>query len=385
LHILQLVSRFSPVHVGGIENAVLNLSRELVRKGHKVTVLTSSDSWDRVPEEIDGIRIMRLPCLFKLGYTSPFLPSFLLESIRTDPCDVIHAHIPDGFLSASSPIVSMMKSCPLVLTVHNFPLGETPSKLVLSRVLEYLLQFALYQADRIFVHNNSCVLLPQLRELRRKICVTPLGVDLKKFNPEIDGSLVRSELGLDSDPVILFVSVLDQAHWYKGLRLLIRSMRHLDPNMRDTKLVVVGSGDSLEEYRSYAKKLSIEERIIFTGYVQDSVLPNYYASSNLVVLPSVSRLEGFGLVVAEGMASGKSTIVSHLAGISDFLSGGTDTNILRSLDEYTLAETISCLLKDDKRRKLMGRRARETAESKFDWTRITEQILREYEQVTCIR
>jgi glycosyltransferase involved in cell wall biosynthesis len=155
--------------------------------------------------------------------------------------------------------------------------------------------------------------------------------------------------------------------------------------MRDTKLVVVGSGDSLEEYRSYAKKLGIEERIVFTGYVQDSLLPNYYASSDLVVLPSISRLEGFGLVVAEGMASGKSTIVSHLAGISDFLSGGTDSNILRSLDEHTLAETISFLLKDDKKRRLMGRRARETAESRFDWTKITEEILREYEHAICIR
>ncbi|UCD73036.1 MAG: glycosyltransferase, partial [Candidatus Bathyarchaeota archaeon] len=187
MHILQLVSRFPPVHVGGIENAVYSFSRELVRKGHEVTVLTSNDSWDRVVEEIDGIRIVRLPCLFKLGYTSPFLPSFLLESIRADPCDIVHAHIPDGFLSASSPVVSMVKSCPLVLTVHNFPLGETPSKLVLGRVLEYLLHFAFHQANSIIVHNNSCVFLPQLIGLRRKICVSPLGVDLKRFGPKIDG------------------------------------------------------------------------------------------------------------------------------------------------------------------------------------------------------
>lgn len=361
-----------------------NLSRGLVRKGHEVTVLTSNDSWDRVVEEIDGIRVMRLPCLFKLGYTSPFLPSFLLESIRADPCDIVHAHVPDGFLSASSPVVSMVKSCPLVMTVHNFPLGETPSKFVLGRVSERLLQFAFHQANRIFVHNNSCASHPQLIGLRRKICVTPLGIDLTRFNPKIDESLVRSKLGLDSGPVILFVSVLDRAHWYKGLRLLIRSMRHLDSNVRDAKLVVVGAGDSLEEYKRYARKLGVEERIVFVGYVQDSALPSYYASSDLVVLPSVSRLEGFGLVVAEGMASGKATIVSHLAGISDFLSGRGDAAVLGDLDEYTLAEMISQLLGDDKRRRSMGRKARKTAESKFDWTRITQRVLREYRQVARI-
>lgn len=384
LHILQLVSRFPPVHVGGIENSVYNISRELTRKGHEVTVLTSSDSWDRVIEEVDGVRVVRLPCLFKLGYTSPFLPSFLLESVRVDPCDIVHAHIPDGFLSMSSPIVSMAQSCPLILTVHNFPMGETPSKLVLGRILEHLLQFALYQSNRIFVHNNSTAFTPRLRGLTGKICVTPLGVDLTRFNPGLDGSLVRSELELGSAPVILFVSVLDQAHWYKGLRLLIRSMRCLDPSVRDTRLVVVGSGDSLEEYRSFARSLGVEGRIVFVGYVRDSALPSYYASSDLVVLPSTSRLEGFGLVAAEGMASGKATIVSHLAGISDFLSGGDDALVLGDLDEYTLAETLSRLLEDSKRRRSMGRRARRTAESKFDWTRITQRILREYKQVARI-
>jgi glycosyltransferase involved in cell wall biosynthesis len=158
-------------------------------------------------------------------------------------------------------------------------------------------------------------------------------------------------------------------------------MRHLDPNVSNSRLIVVGSGDSLGEYETYARELGVEERIIFTGYVQDSVLPSYYASSDLVVLPSISRLEGFGLVVAEGMASGKGTIVSYLAGISDFLSGGTDSSILRRLDEYSLAEAISCLLMDEKKRRLMGRRARETAESKFGWTRIAERMLSEYEKV----
>ena len=384
LHIVQLVSRFPPIHIGGIENAVYHISRELVRKGHEVTVITSSDSWSRVVEEIDGIAVRRLPCLFKLGYTSPFLPSFLLDSGRVGSFDIVHAHVPDGFLSASSPLLSMVRSSPLVLTVHNFPLGESSSKLVLSRVLEQLLRIALLRSSRVFVHNSSYALTSRLRGLEGKVCVTPLGVDLARFNPECDGCSVRSELGLESNSVILFVSVLDRAHWYKGLRLLLNSMRHLNHVGRDARLVVVGSGDTLAEYRDYAEKIGVEKQVIFVGRVEDSMLPKYYASSDLVVLPSTGILEGFGLVAAEAMASGKATIVSRIAGISEYLTDGYDAIVLENLSEYALAETISDLLQDSKRRNSMGKKARKTAEANFNWSKITERMLREYERVARI-
>ena len=381
MHVLQLVSRFPPFHVGGIENAVYHLSRELVKKGHEVTVVTSSDSWGRVVEEIDGIKVKRLPCLFKFGYTSPFLPSFLLESIQATPCDIVHAHIPDGFLSVFSPLVSMIKTSPLVLTVHNFPLGETPGKMVLARVLDQLLGVALYHSSRIFVHNSSYILHPRLRGLGRKVRITPLGVDLTRFNPGTNGDLVRRKLGLGRDPIILFVSVLDQAHWYKGLKLLLRSMKHLGRGAGDARLVVVGSGDAMAEYRSYAGDIGVEDQVVFAGYVGESVLPCYYASSDLIVLPSTSTLEGFGLVVAEGMASGKPTVVSRIAGISDFLTSGYDSVVLGDLDEYVLAKAMSEVLEDSRGRRLMGRRARETAETRFNWARIAEQIMEDYRQI----
>jgi len=380
LHIVQLVSRFPPIHIGGIENAVYHLSREMVKSGHEVTVVTSSDSWSRVVEDIKGIRVMRLPCLFKLGYTSPFLPSFLLEAGRVAPFDIVHAHVPDGFLSASSPLLSIAESSPLALTVHNFPLGETPSKLVLGRVFGQLLRVALRRSSRIFVHNSSYTLTSYLRGLKGKVHVTPLGVDLARFNPGCDEGLVRSRLGLESVPVILFVSVLDRAHWYKGLRLLLDSMRHLDRGAGDARLVIVGSGDALAEYSGYAEKIGVGERVVFAGCVGDSVLPSYYASSDLVVLPSTGILEGFGLVAAEAMASGKATIVSRIAGISEYLTKGRDAVVLEDLNEHTLAGAILDLLQDGKRRRSMGRRARETAESKFDWAKITGRILKEYEQ-----
>ncbi len=382
MHVLQLVSRFPPLHVGGIENAVYSLSKELVKKGHEVTVLTSSDSWNKVVEEIAGIKVKRLPCPLKFGYTSPFLPSFMLESIRVAPCDIVHAHVPDGFLSAFSPLVSTVNSSPLVLTVHNFPLGETPSKMVLAGILDYLLGIAFSCSSRIFVHNSSYAFHPRLRGLKRKIRITPLGVDLTRFNPDANGEMVRRKLGLESAPIVLFVGVLDKAHWYKGLRLLLRSMRHLGRGAGDARLVVVGSGDALAEYRSYARRIGVGDRVFFVGYVDESVLPSYYASSDLVVLPSISSLEGFGLVVAEGMASGKPTLVSNVAGISEFLTSGYDSIVFKDLNERVLGGTISKMLEDRRERGSMGRRARRTAESRFDWTRIAEKILEEYEQIT---
>jgi len=381
LHILQLVSRFPPLHVGGVETVVFNLSKRLVERGHRVTVLTSSDSWSKIEEGYDGIRVSRLPCLFKLGYTSPLLPSSLLEAFMSGPYDVVHAHIPDGYLSPLSPLISMLGSCPLILTVHNFPLGETPRKKVLGRILSQVLEPTLHLSRRIFIHNTSYLGLPGLKGLREKICVTPLGVDLSRFHPRLEGSGIRERWGIKDDPVLLFVSVLDRSHWYKGLSLLLRSIKHLRGEARKARLIVVGAGDARADYVGYARRLGVDGRVIFAGYIGDRSLPSYYASSDLVVLPSTSMLEGFGLVAAEGMASGKATIVSSIAGISSFLRDGEDAVVLGDMNVQALADAISRLIGDVEERRLIGVRARETAESRFDWKMIAGRILKEYEQV----
>jgi glycosyltransferase involved in cell wall biosynthesis len=95
-------------------------------------------------------------------------------------------------------------------------------------------------------------------------------------------------------------------------------------------------------------------------------------------------LEGFGLVAAEAMASGKATIVSRVAGISEYLTDGEDAVLLGELSDSALAAVISGLLQDEKRRRQIGVRARSTAESRFDWREIAGRILGEYERAALL-
>ena len=64
----------------------------------------------------------------------------------------------------------------------------------------------------------------------------------------------------------------------------------------------------------------MSERVVFVGPVDDYWLPSYYAATDVVILPSTSRLEAFGIVGLEGMATGKPLILSDIPGVRDVIS-----------------------------------------------------------------
>ena len=90
MRIAQVAPYFTP-HIGGVESHVLELSRELVRRGHEVTVLTSLLEDTKESESIDGIRVRRVKQLANI-FTTPITPA--LKKISTEEFDLVHAHTP---------------------------------------------------------------------------------------------------------------------------------------------------------------------------------------------------------------------------------------------------------------------------------------------------
>ena len=92
MRIVQVASYFPPPY-GGIESHVYYLSRELVRLGHEVTVLTSrSLGQGSIKEEVrDGVLVKRLWTPFSF-FNFPFMPALLYRILREE-ADVLHGHI----------------------------------------------------------------------------------------------------------------------------------------------------------------------------------------------------------------------------------------------------------------------------------------------------
>ena len=99
------------------------------------------------------------------------------------------------------------------------------------------------------------------------------------------------------------MGALDTPHFFKGIEYLLKSFAEI--NREDVRLVVVGDGNLKEYYMDIAKKEGVEGKTIFTGRVSNEDLPKYYAASDLIVLPSVTMGEAFGMVLIEAMAVGR--------------------------------------------------------------------------------
>lgn len=183
------------------------------------------------------------------------------------------------------------------------------------------------------------------------------GVDTELFNPnkrELYRVAVRHEFGVPlNSPVCLF---LGNGFKRKGLSLLLKSLASLKGE--GLFCLVVGGDAAINSYKSKAKSLGIDDRVIFTGPRKDAA--RFYAAADFFVLPSLQ--EAFGNVVLEAMASGVPVIVSGRAGASEVLKGELERYILNDPhDEDELAAIIMELLDPSKRIKL-GKIARKTAE-----------------------
>jgi rhamnosyl/mannosyltransferase len=165
-----------------------------------------------------------------------------------------------------------------------------------------LLRFALARAVSIVVASPTLAAsAPALREWQSKCVVIPYGIEIDADSPAIirrAEELRRTLLG----PLVLFVGRLVP---YKGADVLLEAMQGID-----AEAVVVGDGPMRRELEERARRA--DNRVRFAGEVTQDELHAYYRACDLLVLPSVTRQEAFGVVQLEAMACG--TRDQHRAG-----------------------------------------------------------------------
>ncbi len=206
----------------------------------------------------------------------------------------------------------------------------------------------------------------------QKVRVIPNGVDCKLFNPKVNGERIRRANGLEGKKIILFVGALTKWHRYKGLHFLLQAFKLVKKNFKDAKLLVVGEGPLRSYYEDCASSLGIAGDVLFTGEAKDEELPEFYAASDMVVLPSIDRSEGFGLTLLEGNASGKPVIGSNVGGIPEVIENGFNGLLVPPCDARHLAKTMEELCRDESLRSEMGKNGRKVAEE-HDWKIIAKK------------
>ncbi len=357
---------FLPV-VGGMEKHVYNLSKELINRGHQVTVFTSMkdhDGKDICPDReiIEGIEVRRFRQWFRIGKFARFWPHF---AVQLKGFDIIHTHNLRHTHSEMS-LIGKVEGTPIVITPHS-PLHEGTRGIMLDTGIKIydILQryFPLpYYDEFIALHEEEREWLMGKGVEKNKITIIPNGIEKAFLAPIRNGKRKK---------FILYVGRINKA---KGLDLLLRAVAFMGEKF-NCRLILVGpDGGFANELKMLARNLGIGKRVMFAGEVPQKKLIEYLDEAAVFVLPS--KYEPFGISLVEAMARGDACVAINRGGPKYILKNGTD-GLLVNYEEGELAHALQTLMNNEKLRRKLGRNARKTAE-KYSWRRIADKVEKEY-------
>jgi glycosyltransferase involved in cell wall biosynthesis len=294
-----------PPHIGGVSSHTYLLSRELVKRGDEVYVLTYPHQDIR---DVGGVKVETASAPNIKGLRGLFfsISSFfkLIGMVRRLKIDLIHAHflLPPGLIGVCVGSIMGKKTA---VTAHGSDLMIQAK----NPLLRGLIKFTLKRADYVLVVNQA--LQEKVLELGinpDKIYVTPNAVDVEKFTPQ--NKELPPDIEMSSDkPVLLFVGNLV---FQKGVKYLLDAKMLMNT---PAELVVVGDGPLRQELEMKVQNEEISD-VVFVGARRDveKIMP----SADVFVLPSVS--EGSPITILEAMASGLPVVATSVGGITDLIN-----------------------------------------------------------------
>lgn len=371
MKVAQITATFPP-YMAGTGNVCYQLSEELAKQDHDVTVYTSRfpDADYHYP---NTIKVKRYKPLLKIG-SAPLI----LELLNIKNFDIIHLHYPYFFGGEIVYIVSKLFNQNYVITYHNDVIGSGIDSKILRLFFELHLKFIF----KLIIKNAHKVIVPSIdfarnsnlkliKDIDNLLVEIPNCVDINKFSPEIDCNDVIEKHNLRSKHVLLFVRALDKTHCTCGLEYLLKSIVTIE--RKDVVLLIVGDGDLKSYYQGLSEELKVVDKVIFAGNIPNEQLPKYYTASDIFILPSVES-ENFPLVILEAFSCAKPVITSNLPGVRSLIDEGVDglLTIPKNIDD--LSTKIQYLLNHPEVRTSFGINGRNKVVKNYSWKMIAKKL-----------
>ncbi len=208
----------------------------------------------------------------------------------------------------------------------------------------------------------------------RATCI-PTGVDLSRFNPEVEGTLHR-ELGVDPEAALVgMVSVLRS--WKGHATLLDAAARLLGDAKRPVHFVIAGDGPARAEWTAKIAQAPWKGHVTLLGHRAD--VPNILASLDVLVLPSYAH-EGIPQIILQAQAMSCAVVATAVGGIPEVVDDGVTGLLVPPRDAGALAEKIAALLDDPGLAAHLGQRARAVIEERYSLDTMGERLLALYEK-----
>ncbi len=362
----------------GVVTCLLNYKRELEKRGHEVYVFSPGTKKQKDENKDPHIFYFSSTSFkpypdYRIAVFNFFSPIKLIKDLSID---VIHSHgvATTGLAAIQS---SQKLGIPAVATFHTL-LPEAIHYLTSQPNVKHMLQGIAWKYLSWYYCSFKKTLVPsdfagKVLESHgvKNIMLQPGGVDMVRFNSEVSGAPARKKLGLSKkEPIVLHVG---RVALEKNIEQIIEAAPSIINLLPEVKFVIVGKGPADKHYQEIVKRKGLEKNFIFTGYVEESLLPSMYACADALAFPS--NFDTQGLVVLEAMACGAPVIVKKGSAPSEFVKDGINGQVFS--DHFDFHEKVVSAVKN---RKKLGEGAVETAKQ-FEIGKMTERLIVIYESL----
>ena len=376
--VLMLIQSFSPA-IGGAEKQALELSRSLVSRGIRVTVVTRRVGDTAAEELMDGVRVIRLAAAGQ-GALNTFLfmaGSFFYLLKHAAEYELVHVHL------ASSHAVAALLAGRFTgrRTLIKLADGKEQNEITLSRKTflgRLKLKFFQFAKPRLMVLNGEVFdwLKSDAQFAGLRIIRFRNGVDTLKYAPPLYQEKINAKavLGFDNTPIFLFVGRLDPKKRIKEFVELWAGLFAEERVKPKIRLVIVGTGSEEGPIREAVASLGLKESVTLAG-LQHDLLP-YYRAADVFILPSLA--EGLSNSMLEAMSAGLAIMASRVGGAREAVVEGQNGCLF---DPFNRVEIKECLRRHIADRGLavrMGERSREIAVKTYSMAKVTDELLEIY-------
>lgn len=366
MRIAHLTQSYPPM-ISGAAISVQQTAEAMAERGHQVLVIAASDRENPYHTYTDNLTVIRLHSFnnpLRVGQRLILNPHrSIMKHLKQFQPDVIHAQEPIQ-MGAIALEYANHGHIPVTLTTHQLPwfvASYLPALLQPSAEI-ILWVYACATLKRFTSIISPTQTIANIIEAMTGLTseVISYGVDIQAFHPPLSPDNViasRTRLNLPPNvPLLLHVGRLDTDKSVdKVIHGAAQAIRESEAH-----LLIVGDGCQKKNLIWLSREMKLDEKVHFTGYVQPSSLPEIYRMADIFI--TASEIETQGIVLLEAAASGLPIVAVNATCIPEIVRDKVNGFLVEPGDIKGFSNSITALLNDTKRAKLMGMEGRILAE-----------------------
>lgn len=356
MNILQILPE---LNLGGVEVGTLDLAKYLLKKGHKVVVVSAGGQLVKDLESLGAIHY-QLPVNKKSLFTIVRMVKHLAEIIKKEHIDIVHAR-------SRVPAWIAYFACRKTNTVFITTCHGYYQKHIFSRVMGW--------AKRVIVISNIIGrhMIEDFNVPYERIRLIPRSVDLERFK-FIDPKLKRKDE--------FNVGIIGRLTPLKGHFYFIKAMARLMHEIPNLKIWIVGDAPSSksaykQQIQLLVKRLGLDSITMFLGNQKD--IPAIMEHLDVLVLATVTQ-EAFGRVIIEAQASGVPVVATKVGGVIDIIEDNKTGLLVPPCDPSGIAEAVLRIYKDIELACQLSTEAYQKVKQKYSLELMAEKTLEVYQE-----